>query len=109
MIGSKEKDGELLEVKSKNLPEFLNKIQYIPDYIFMDIEGFEIDVFDELAVNFLKTHNPIIVFEIHEVFYRKEKDLSYIKKILDKHQYKYRQIADNLVCFPYGFPFGQKN
>ncbi|MBA7687616.1 hypothetical protein ES703_96080 [subsurface metagenome] len=67
----------------------------------MDIEGFEVDVFEDFSCCYFKNHKPILVFEIHPTFYEKRNDLTYILDILDAYCYEYRKINGNIVCFPY--------
>ncbi|CAN1593552.1 fkbM_fam, methyltransferase, FkbM family [Candidatus Pelagibacterales bacterium] len=82
------------------LSDFLKKIKFYPDNIFMDIEGFEVDVLEDLFKNyFKKKKNPIIVFEIHREIYKKKRNLNYIKSIL-KSKYDYREDSGNLICLP---------
>ncbi len=93
-------EGGELFVPAMRLSLFLREIGYVPEYIFMDIEGFEVGVFEDLSENYLNTHQPIIVFEVHRHEYKDGKDLDYLKGILRRHNYQYRHIADNLLCFP---------
>ena len=87
-------------VKVIRLSNFLNKIKFHPDNIFMDIEGFEIDVLEDLCKNYLrKKRCPTIVFEIHRTFYKKKKNLNHIKSIL-RSRYNYREDSGNLICIP---------
>ncbi len=64
----------------------------------MDVEGFEVDIIEELSKNFLDNFKPIILFEIHNDYYDKNKNLDFIKFILNKKNYTYRQIDQNLLC-----------
>lgn len=89
-----------VKVTTVHLGSFLNQINYKPDYVFMDIEGFEVDAIESLSDSHFPINKPIIVFETHPAFYQKEKGLDYIINILETHQYRYRQIGDNLICFP---------
>ncbi|HVQ39738.1 MAG TPA: hypothetical protein VMS31_19515, partial [Pyrinomonadaceae bacterium] len=59
-----------------------------------------VDVFDDFAEGYFKRHRPTIVFEIHDMYYKQPRDLKFIKNILDQHDYYYRKVAGNLVCFP---------
>ena len=89
-----------VEVRTVDLAPFLSKIDYEPDYVFMDIEGFEVEVFQSLSDSHFSKNRPVIVFEIHHAFYEKEMGLEYIVKILEKNKYIYRGIGENLICFP---------
>ncbi len=80
---------------------FLDDIDFKPDCIFMDIEGSEIDVFQDFSNGYLKKARPTIVFEIHEGFYSNGKDLNFIKNILKANNYYYRRVQGNLVCLPH--------
>ena len=87
-------------VPAGRLSLFLKEIHFSPDYIFMDIEGFEVEVFEDFSEGYLNSNRPIIVFEIHPQFYKGTKDLNFILGILKQNNYCYRKIAGNLVCFP---------
>jgi FkbM family methyltransferase len=87
-------------VPTVRLSSFLNEIGFAPDYVFMDIEGFEIDVFKDFDREYLLKHRPVIVFEIHKQFYKGEDNLDLIKGILSRNNYYYRKDGDNLLCFP---------
>jgi len=80
---------------------FLDDIDFKPDCIFMDIEGSEIDVFQDFSNGYLKKARPTVVFEIHEGFYSNGKDLNFIKNILKANNYYYRRVQGNLVCLPH--------
>jgi len=67
----------------------------------MDIEGFEIEVFDNLKDSYFDTNRPTILFEVHTELYTEERDLKYIQKVLNKNKYHYRRIGGNLLCYPY--------
>ncbi len=90
-----------VKVPVRTITAFLKEIDFSPDYIFMDIEGYEADIFaDFLAQKYLQHHRPVIVFELHPDYYRPEKDLVYIERILTDHNYTFRKIATNYICFP---------
>jgi FkbM family methyltransferase len=89
-----------ITVPAVRLSSFLNDIGFHPDYVFMDIEGFEIDVFKDFDHRYLSTHRPAVVFEIHKQFYQGGDNLDLIKEILTRHNYYYRKDGDNLLCFP---------
>ena len=82
------------------LSKFLKKIKFKPDHIFMDIEGFEVDVIEDLIKNYLsKKNKPTILFEIHKPLYKGRKNLSYLKYLLSK-KYNYIEDSGNLICIP---------
>ena len=88
-------------VPSGSLSRLLDEIQFRPDYVFMDIEGFEVYVLEDiLSAGYLDTNRPVIVFEIHEHFYKVPKDLAFIKDTLKRSRYQYREVQGNLICFP---------
>jgi FkbM family methyltransferase len=90
----------LIAVKIIKLSNFLKKINFTPDNIFMDIEGFELDVLEDLIHNFnFKEKFPTIVFEIHNSFYKGKRNLEYIKSLLNKI-YHYQEDNGNLICLP---------
>jgi FkbM family methyltransferase len=89
-----------VSVPTVRLSNFLDELQFVPDYIFMDIEGFEVDVFKDFASGYFSMHRPVIIFEIHEMFYKEPENLNFIKAILSANKYYYRKDGDNLLCFP---------
>lgn len=86
-------------VETARLSSFLRDINYIPDVIFMDIEGFEVEVIEDLATGYY-ANMPTIVFEIHSQFYEETKGLKYISDILHAHGYMHRLIGGNMICIP---------
>jgi FkbM family methyltransferase len=80
------------------LSNFLNQINFNPDVIFMDIEGFEVDVIEDLNENYFHKNKPNIVFEVHEYFYKNNKNLEYLKSILQSANYNMRLDKNNLIC-----------
>ena len=93
-------DGPTVSVPTVRLSSFLEKIGFDPDYVFMDIEGFEIDVFKDFSARYFSRNRPVIVFEVHESMYRGEENLDFIKELLLKNHYYYRRDGTNLLCFP---------
>jgi len=90
-------NGDILQ-KSMKISEFLEKINFNPDVIVMDIEGFEVDVLEDLLnPNNKKIYRPTIFFEIHEDMYNK--GIDYIYSLLDKAEYTHINIAGNLLCY----------
>jgi FkbM family methyltransferase len=86
-------------VEGKKMTAFLKDTGFSPDYIFMDIEGSEADVFEDFSHGYLEKNRPVILFETHQSFYKK-KDLKWIMSVLDDNNYAYRRIEKNLLCFP---------
>lgn len=98
----KEKDNNILsdfiDQKKSTITHFLDQIKFFPDIIVMDIEGFEVDVFEDLFLNDNNTkYRPEILFEIHEDFY--SKGLDYIREILTDAGYHIVKISGNMLCY----------
>ncbi len=88
-------------VPSVRLTSFLTQIDFVPDHILMDIEGFEVEVLDDLVAHeYLKACRPTILFEIHDQFYEKGRGLDYVLGLLESTGYECRRIAGNLLCLP---------
>lgn len=100
-LDKKSEEKGLIHVPCVRISDFLKKINFQPAYIFMDIEGFEVDVLEDLtSTGYIRKQKPTIVFEIHEQFYKQDKGLTYLIKIFESHSYITRRIAGNLLCFP---------
>ena len=93
-------DPTSVTVPTIRLSSFLEKIGFDPDYVFMDIEGFEIDVFKDFSARYFSRNRPVIVFEVHDSMYRGQENLDFIKEILLKNHYHHRRDGSNLLCFP---------
>lgn len=91
-----------IDVPVKRLTEFLREIDFSPNRIFMDLEGFEVDIFEDLAGGWFKTNRPTIVFEVHPMYYKFGRDQDWIQKVLRENDYEYRMVTGNLFCFPKG-------
>ena len=81
-----------VQVPVYNLKETINIIKFTPDLIFMDIEGIEEKVFDQILKN--KFFQTDIIFESHLGFYKNTN----LKKILEDFQkigYKVKKIDKN--------------
>jgi FkbM family methyltransferase len=100
LAGGDNRDPNSVSVPTIRLSSFLEKIGFDPDYVFMDIEGFEIDVFKDFSARYFSRNRPVIVFEVHESVYRGQENLDFIKGILVKNHYYYRKDGTNLLCFP---------
>lgn len=88
-----------VSVLVRPLTSILEEYMFVPDIIFIDIEGFEIEVFSDLNAGYLLDNRPSIVFEIHE-YKAKDKGLAFIKEILKRANYTYRRVGSNMICFP---------
>ena len=93
-------DAATVSVPTVRLSNFLEKIEFDPDIVFMDIEGFEIDVFKDFSARYFSRNRPVIVFEVHDSMYKGHENLDFIKEILRKNHYYYRRDGGNLLCFP---------
>jgi FkbM family methyltransferase len=94
-------EGEQIIVPTVRPTEFLRRLGFVPDLIFMDIEGFEVDVFEDFSNNdYLKSHQPTILFEIHDSFYDPGRDYRFISTGLEEAGYACRRIGGNALCFP---------
>jgi len=88
-----------ISVKCINIADFLNEIEFVPTYIFMDIEGFEVEAIEQLCSQYLEFNSPTFVFEHHESFYSKNKGLEYIRKLLIDKGYVVRKVYGNICAF----------
>tara|TARA_B100000989_G_C19531974_1_gene470565 strand:+ start:5039 stop:5956 length:918 start_codon:yes stop_codon:yes gene_type:complete len=87
-----------IKVEKILLSDFLNKINFFPEFIFMDIEGYELHVLEDLFNNTINYRPKYILFEIHNQFYPKEKPLDYLLDIISKNDYSYSKIDDKILC-----------
>ena len=92
-------NGHKVIQKHQKVSEFLADNNFNPDLIVMDIEGFEVDVIENLFLYKDLSIKPKILFEIHEEFYESPKDLEYLIGILNKNNYKCVRISSNLLCY----------
>lgn len=95
----KKNDYDTVTVECINVAEFLQKIEFEPTHIFMDIEGFEIDALEQLCEQYLNVHSPMLIFEHHESMYLNGKGLGYIRELLEKNGYIARKVYGNIVAF----------
>tara|TARA_B110000444_G_C18826770_1_gene590790 strand:+ start:765 stop:1478 length:714 start_codon:yes stop_codon:yes gene_type:complete len=92
------KDSNSLEkVECEKLTDFMKRINFYPEIIVMDIEGYEEDVIEDLFLINKTNYYPILLFEIHENFYNK--NIDYLEAILSKNNYIIRKIKDNNLCY----------
>ena len=87
-----------IEVKKILLSDFLDKINFFPEFIFMDIEGYELQVIEDLFNSRFSFKPKYILFEIHNQFYPKEKPLDYLLNIISENDYSYSMIDDKILC-----------
>ena len=93
------KKKETVFVECINLANFLDKIQFKPTHIFMDIEGFEVDAIEQLCDKYLDIYSPTLVFEHHEMFYENSKGIEYIRDLLISKKYTVRKVYGNIIAF----------
>lgn len=94
-VGSQ--DGTL-KVKTVKITSLLRELDYSPDHIFMDIEGFEIEVIEDLSQYYSNCDaKPTILTEIHGQYYRDGKGLQYIIALLKDLGYSHRVISGNIL------------
>ncbi len=89
-----------IKVNSSKISNLLIKKNFEPEFIFMDIEGCEIDVIEDIFLNYKFKYKPIILFEIHHDYYDNTRDYNFIKNFLKKQSYKLIEIDNNLLCRP---------
>jgi FkbM family methyltransferase len=90
---------ETVSVDCINIPNFLDKIQFKPTHIFMDIEGFEVDAVEQLCDKYLEINSPTLVFEHHDYFYENGKGIEYMRNLLISKKYIVRKVYGNLIAF----------
>ena len=93
------KKKETIVVECIDIPNFLDKIQFKPTHIFMDIEGFEVNAIEQLCDKYLDIYSPTLVFEHHEMFYENGKGIEYIRDLLISKKYTVRKVYGNLIAF----------
>jgi FkbM family methyltransferase len=87
-------------VETIKVSNLLDQKNILPDFIFMDIEGFEVEVIEDLIEKFFHKHKPILIFELHECFYPEGKKTDYLRKELERAGYYTRKSGTNLICHP---------
>ena len=75
----------LQKVDTSTFFDFSNQVANSIDWLFMDIEGSEVRIIDEIVDNKMKING--IIFEMHEKMYRPLKGLSYLTKKLNQAGY----------------------
>ena len=83
---------------------FLKEESYHPDVIFMDIEGFETEVIEDLSRSYLSTHRPTFVFEVHPTFYEPDRGEAFIVDSLQSLGYECRRVGGNMIAHPVSAP-----
>jgi len=82
------------------LSQFLRAEQVVPDLVFMDIEGCEIQVFPDLEPLLRSPgKRPIVYFELHSHFY-KDGDQAGFEALFRECGYSMERIAGLLLCLP---------
>ena len=82
------------------LSSLLSEENLKPDFIFMDIEGSEIDVLEDMEKFQGFDPRPIIGFEIHPQYYTEVRGLDWIESCLRRHGYWWCRIGTNYLCQP---------
>ena len=90
---------ETVSVDCINIPYFLDKIQFKPTHIFMDIEGFEVDAVEQFCDKYLEINSPTLIFEHHEDVYENGKGIEYMRDLLISKKYIVRKVYGNLIAF----------
>lgn len=92
---------EQTRVRMVRLTSLLETRRFKPDVVCMDIEGFEIEVFEDMReCRWLDRFRPLILFEVHQEVYAADRGLEVVHDVLRAHGYHWRRIAGNLLCFP---------
>jgi FkbM family methyltransferase len=98
------KAGQVIDgdaVPTIRISEFLAERGFDPDIVFMDIEGFEVELFEDLDTScYFARHRPTFLFEIHEMFYERDRGLDWILQLLARSGYITRRAAGNILAFP---------
>lgn len=90
-----------VSVSAVQLSKLLKDIEFGPNHIFIDLEGFEVVVFEDLVrTGVLQKYRPTILFETHEMFYKPARGLDYIKELLGSCGYYFRGLSGNIMCHP---------
>lgn len=88
-----------VSVPAVRLSSLLSKINYKPQRLFVDLEGFEVAVFEDLKrAGVLESCRPSILFETHEPLYAPGKGLDYIRDLLSSCGYYCRGLSGNWMC-----------
>ena len=95
--GHLSKNSEGMEMKMSPLQDVLALIGFTPDVIFMDIEGAELTVFEQIMQLGIK---PKVIFEHHKGFYGEEKFSNTMRKLKDYGYQERWTDPDHLVLAP---------
>src|SRR5205823_586109 len=92
---------EMVDVPCVSLLDFAAQQVARPvDYLFMDIEACEVELFKELEAPLsTRAWRPIIYMETHPQFYRPG-DLEYLRQTLKKNDYAIEEIGTHWLCRP---------
>jgi FkbM family methyltransferase len=87
-------------VPTISLREFLESARVVPDLIFMDIEGCELEVLHDLQpILRAEGRRPLVYFELHRSFYG-EAGLAWLRDLFERSGYGTRRVAEHLLCTP---------
>ncbi len=83
-----------LEVQVESIPSLAARLGIVPDFIKIDIEGYEYEAVQG-AIAFFREHRPVLFFELH-LNYLEERRLSpkHLVKMLSECGYMFRSYAD---------------
>jgi FkbM family methyltransferase len=86
-------DKRKLYSKGKIKTKTLDQLGFIPDFIKMDIEGFEVEVLRGGMNTLSSSPNCKLLIEVHPGLYTVERDFSIVLRDLIKLGYKFKYIA----------------
>jgi len=87
-------------VRCVSLLEFLQNEQCAMDFLFMDIEGCEIEVLKNIRSLLCgEAKRPVVFFELHPDFYRSG-DEAWLYKFFEECGYSTERITSHLLCTP---------
>ncbi len=99
--GNQSRVPEEMQMRTAPLEQIIAKIGFMPDVIFMDIEGGELEVFDQMIQLGIR---PKVIFEHHVAFYGQQRFDRVLQRLRD---YGYREKwtdPDHLVLTYYESP-----
>lgn len=91
---------EMVDVPCVSLLDFVMERLRPVDYLFMDIEACEVEIFRELEGALRERQwRPIIYMETHPQFYQPG-DLEYLRLVLTESTYDIEEIGAHWLCTP---------
>lgn len=96
----------LVEVETISLRAFIRREGLVPSLIFMDIEGCELQVLQDLQPLLRGAdERPTVYLELHRAFYGEE-GITWLRHLFDRSGYSTRSIDAHLLCMPTDAPRG---